>query len=311
MTRQAFPGYGLIGLMLAAALALAACGSNAASNGLSSGAPAGGAATIGRLAGEPDPALTPGVVNPDVSQANIADTICKSGWTATIRPPVSYTDSLKTNQIKAYGYLDTSPALYEEDHLISLELGGSPTNPGNLWPEPYTVALPDGRSVGAHVKDQFENRLRSQVCAGTLTLSLAQTEIGDHWVHYALDLPLTPAPSGTVPAASAAEAASLSSGTAAGAIEVAIVSFTSSVKAGSSAAITIQTTGGAACTIEVVYASGPSQAKGLEPKNADDHGQASWTWVVGSSTTPGDRPVTVTCHQGSASGSVDATLAVE
>ncbi len=34
----------------------------------------------------PDPACTPGTVNPAVSQANIADTICKSGWTSTVRP---------------------------------------------------------------------------------------------------------------------------------------------------------------------------------------------------------------------------------
>jgi len=31
-------------------------------------------------------AATPGVVNPEVTQANINDTIFKSGWTDTIRP---------------------------------------------------------------------------------------------------------------------------------------------------------------------------------------------------------------------------------
>ena len=30
--------------------------------------------------------LTPGVVNPDVTQATIGSTICVSGWTSTIRP---------------------------------------------------------------------------------------------------------------------------------------------------------------------------------------------------------------------------------
>ena len=34
-------------------------------------------------------------------------------------------------------YADTNPISdYEEDHLIPLELGGSPTSPLNLWPEP-------------------------------------------------------------------------------------------------------------------------------------------------------------------------------
>ena len=34
-----------------------------------------------------DPRRTPGVLNPDVTQANIRSTICKHGWTSTIRPP--------------------------------------------------------------------------------------------------------------------------------------------------------------------------------------------------------------------------------
>ena len=88
-----------------------------------------------------------------------------------------------------YGYSDKSSASYEEDHLISLELGGNPTDPKNLWPEPYTVTLADGTETGAHVKDAFESKLKSQVCAGKLTLADAQAEIGDHWVHYYLSIP--------------------------------------------------------------------------------------------------------------------------
>ena len=42
-----------------------------------------------------DPVRTPGVLNPDVTQANIRSTICRHGWTSTIRPPSSYTDALK------------------------------------------------------------------------------------------------------------------------------------------------------------------------------------------------------------------------
>ena len=78
---------------------------------------------------------TPGVVNPDVTQATIAETICRRGWTRTIRPPVDYTNELKLEQMKAYRRAG-SPSDYQEDHLISLELGGHPTDPRNLWPEP-------------------------------------------------------------------------------------------------------------------------------------------------------------------------------
>ena len=142
-----------------------------------------------RLPGEPDPELTPGALNLAVTQTTIGSTICRSGWTDTIRPPVSYTNSLKQKQIGEYRYSDTSMAAYEEDHLISLELGGDPTDPRNLWPEPYDVRLADGREVGAHVKDAFETRLKHEVCAGTLTLARAQLEIGDSWVHFYLSMP--------------------------------------------------------------------------------------------------------------------------
>jgi hypothetical protein len=106
----------------------------------------------------------PGILNPDVTQATIGATICVHGWTATIRPPVEYTNELKAKQMRAYG--ETGPMSgYQEDHLISLELGGDPLDPGNLWPEPYPRA--------ADV-DQIENELNAQVCSGRLSLRDAQ-----------------------------------------------------------------------------------------------------------------------------------------
>jgi putative intracellular protease/amidase len=60
------------------------------------------------------------------------------------------------------------PSSYEEDHLISLELGGHPTDPRNLWPEPIARA----RAV-----DSIENQLHAAVCAGTMTLAQAQSRI--------------------------------------------------------------------------------------------------------------------------------------
>src|SRR2546423_2086026 len=56
---------------------------------------------------------TPGVLNPDVTQANIATTICVSGWTKTIRPPTSYTNELKLKQMREYG-VGGSPSEYQE-----------------------------------------------------------------------------------------------------------------------------------------------------------------------------------------------------
>lgn len=65
---------------------------------------------------------------------------------------------------------------YEEDHLISLELGGSPTDPKNLWPESYTT-IPNARD-----KDKVENYLHKQVCSGALSLKEAQREISTDWI---------------------------------------------------------------------------------------------------------------------------------
>jgi hypothetical protein len=108
--------------------------------------------------------LTPGVVNPDVTEATIVATICRRGWTRTIRPPVSYTNDLKREGLRRYR-LRGPPSRYQEDHLISLELGGHPTDPRNLWPEPYPRA--------AKV-DQTENELNAEVCSGKLSLLDAQ-----------------------------------------------------------------------------------------------------------------------------------------
>jgi hypothetical protein len=81
------------------------------------------------LARLPNHTRTPGVTHPDVTQETIHQTICVSGWTATIRPPSSYTTKLKTQQIKEYRYKEKRLAEYEEDHLISLQLGGHPRDP--------------------------------------------------------------------------------------------------------------------------------------------------------------------------------------
>jgi hypothetical protein len=105
-------------------------------------------------------ARTPGVVNPDVTQTTIGKTICVRGWTRMVRPPTEYTSELKVRQMAEYG-LAGSPTGYQEDHLISLELGGHPTDPRNLWPEPR---------AHAEEVDKVENELNRKVCSGEISL---------------------------------------------------------------------------------------------------------------------------------------------
>ena len=123
----------------------------------------------------PDPVRTPGVPNPDITQGNIADNLCNKNWsTKSIRPPVGYTDPLKRQQMTEYGDAVSDPSAtcmfnsdnrkcYEEDHLISLENGGHPRDPKNLWPEPYNTKV-NGKVVGARQKDVVESFIHDEIC---------------------------------------------------------------------------------------------------------------------------------------------------
>ena len=276
----------------------------------------------GRLAGEPDPVLTPGALNPVVTQATIGSTICVSGWTATIRPPSSFTTSLKIQQIAQYGYVETSTAAYEEDHLVSLQLGGAPSDPRNLWPEPYSATLPDGRDVGARVKDAFETSLKRAVCGGTMTLAAAQAKIGVHWVHAYYGIPL--AAGSTTPTATARPtAAPTPKPTAApspgptavpptGSLTVTFLSLPAPAIPGSKGTMTARTSPSAVCSAKVTWPSGTvSSAAGLKiTPTAGADGIVSWTWNVGSTTKPGTAKATVTCTLGG-SATATATFTVQ
>jgi hypothetical protein len=115
----------------------------------------------------PDPKITPGRLNPRVRQSTIKRTICERGWTKTIRPPVSYTNALKIQQMVLYEETG-SPSEYEEDHFIPLELGGAPRNPENLWPEPHSQSK---------LSDPLETQLKRKVCKHLITLKKARAAI--------------------------------------------------------------------------------------------------------------------------------------
>jgi hypothetical protein len=120
----------------------------------------------------PDPRCTPGAINPAVTQADLARTICHPGYSEHVRPPESVTEAEKRASLAAYG--DRRPLHdYEYDHLVSLELGGAPNDPRNLWPEPGASPNP---------KDALENRLHARVCGGATSLNAAQRAIARDWV---------------------------------------------------------------------------------------------------------------------------------
>jgi hypothetical protein len=79
--------------------------------------------------------------------------------------------------------------------------------------------------------------------------------------------------------------------TAAGA-KVRQVSITSPINHGAYATLTVSVSPRATCSITVYYKSGPSSAQGLYPKRGT---RISWTWKVGTRTTPGRWPIVVRC----------------
>ncbi|MGH3184928.1 MAG: hypothetical protein ACRDOE_23900 [Streptosporangiaceae bacterium] len=119
----------------------------------------------------PDPRCTPGSIDPRVTRADIRSTICKKGWTSTVRPPESQTERFKYD-VAYPAYRTPRSQRTELDHLVPLELGGS-NDATNLWPEHPPTPNP---------KDKVENALNAAVCQGRVSLSAAQDAIAADWL---------------------------------------------------------------------------------------------------------------------------------
>jgi hypothetical protein len=118
----------------------------------------------------PDKACTPGAIFATATK----DQICVSGYSSSVR---SVSESTKETVYREYGITSHTTGQYEVDHLISLELGGS-NDISNLWPEAASPV------PGFHQKDTVENKLHSEVCNGTMSLSTAQIGIAGNWLQF-------------------------------------------------------------------------------------------------------------------------------
>ncbi len=125
----------------------------------------------------PDRTHTPGVINETLSQHTYLLQCRERGWTRLYRPPAAFTNRLKRQQMRQYGYANRDPRDFEEDHLIPLCLGGAPQDPRNLWPQPRF-----GQWSAAQ-KDALENRLCHLACAGRVPLRDAQRDIATNWIY--------------------------------------------------------------------------------------------------------------------------------
>lgn len=85
--------------------------------------------------------------------------------------PADYAVALKLRQMRDFGETG-SPQNYKEDHLIPLSLGGAPTDPKNLFPQPTAKTTE---------KEELEDRFHQSVCSGQMTLTAAQAQMRHDW----------------------------------------------------------------------------------------------------------------------------------
>lgn len=115
------------------------------------------------------------VLNADVRQDTIQQTVCVPGYTATVRPSTTYTNGVKLKLLRERGLPASAAKEFELDHRTPLALGGHPRNLQNLMLQSWVG------SDGAKAKDRLERRLQQLVCNGKLLLDEARREIFFDW----------------------------------------------------------------------------------------------------------------------------------
>lgn len=121
--------------------------------------------------------LTPGAI-----ATTSTASLCVRGYSGSVRPRGDAWRRIKDAVYSRYGIprgqrsmLDAkgrSHPAYAIDHLIPIELGGSPGDLRNLWPEP----IKESRQ-----KDRVENAMHSLVCSGAISIASAQSAIARDW----------------------------------------------------------------------------------------------------------------------------------
>ena len=94
-------------------------------------------------------------------------------------------------------------------------------------------------------------------------------------------------------------------------LAVKVTKRTTSVARNARASVTIKTTTGSECGIDVQYPSGSSTADGLEPKTTNTSGAITWKWVVARDVKKGAVPIVITCTLGDQTGRADTSFKVK
>lgn len=123
----------------------------------------------------PDPKTVPGAVDPTITQANVATTICDSAYVTERTPPPSW-KATATRRLAARIYPGERPENFQLDQLVPISLGGAATDARNLWLQSWAGNASAGK------KDALETVLHHMVCAGQIPLASAQQAIARNWI---------------------------------------------------------------------------------------------------------------------------------
>lgn len=120
------------------------------------------------------PADTPGAIDPAITQANIETTICRPGYSRSVRPPYAVTGPFK-RRLMDLQHPGERMADYELDHLIPISLGGAPSDTRDFWLQSrHGQANAADKNVLAYV-------LWRLVCERRVLLRTAQQAISHDW----------------------------------------------------------------------------------------------------------------------------------
>lgn len=111
-------------------------------------------------------AVAAAMLNPAVTPATVATTVCVPNWTAAARPTKAQEWNLKRKLLALRPGAKASD--YTLDHIVAISVGGSPFNPANL--QLQTVAE-------AKRKDVLEASVHRAVCAHRMALADAQAAL--------------------------------------------------------------------------------------------------------------------------------------
>jgi hypothetical protein len=128
------------------------------------------------VGGLPDPACTPGAIDPRMTQANIESTNCRVGYTASVRPPAAYAEALKQRQMGAYRLGRTAVGI-RRGPPDSARGGRKPDRPAQ--PLARAEDGPGRRNGGG--QGPGREPPHQAVCEGTITLAAAQAIFMTDW----------------------------------------------------------------------------------------------------------------------------------